>query len=421
MERTHRATPAPASTLPRRATRVVVAAVLATAMLAFGVVGVGAVAAAPPTTSPETAARYGARWLTSQFGPEGFVPTVTDTPNISATLQNALALATAGVEEETFDLAMGWLQANAATVVDGGITGDDPARLGYLLLLADAAGIDPTSFGGLDLPARLLATEGALEPGLFGGADPTYDGAFRQGIAIVGLLAAGVPVPASATDWLLDQQCDATNPAAEGGWQAYRADLLQPCAEPDPVNYTGPDTNSTSLAIWALVGVGVLPPGDTDDALAFLDRAQATDGGFPYVAGGSTDPNSTALVILAILTAGDDPTGGRWADGTPSPVTSLLSWQVGCDAPAADQGAFASPFSGGFPDAIATSQAVWGAAGNTFPLDGETSFVAAPVPCEAPTTTMTSGGPTTTAPTTSTTSPASPVAQPVSAAPRLAG
>ena len=411
-----------AASHPLRTSRRLLVAAVASAMVAVGVIGIGGVAAAPPTTSLETSAQYGARWLATQYGSEGFVPTAVDTPNISATLQNTLALATAGVEEDTFDLAMAWLQANAATVIDGGPTGDDPARLGYLLLLAEAAGVDPTSFGGLDLPALLLATEGDYEPGLFGGADPTYDGAFRQGIAIVGLLAGGGGAPATATTWLQDQQCDGSAPAAEGGWQAYRADLALPCAEPDPINYTGPDTNSTALAIWALAGADLLSAGDTDDALDFLERAQASDGGFPYVAGGSTDPNSTALVILAILAAGEDPAAGSWVDGTPSPQASLLSWQVGCDAAPADQGAFASPFSAGLPDPIATNQAVWGVAGNTFPLVGTTGFTTAAVPCLAPTTTTTSGGPTTSvAPTTSTTTPASPVAQPVSATPRLAG
>jgi hypothetical protein len=188
------------------------------------------------------------------------------------------------------------------------------------------------------------------------------------------------------------------------------------------VNYTGPDTNATSVAIWALDGVGITT--GIDDALDFLDAAQDSDGGFPYVSGGAVDPNSTALVILAVLAGGEDPSAGRWVEGASTPFTSLLSWQVGCDAPVADRGGFASPFSAGAPDPGATGQATWGAAGRTFPL-GPVTFSTAAEPCVPPTTSTT----TTSAPTTSTTTittpttavtPA-PVAQAVVTQPRLAG
>jgi hypothetical protein len=401
--------------------------VIVAVSVVVGVVGVSGVEAAPPTPFLDVSAQYGARWLAARYDPAGFVPTATNTPNISATLQDTVALMTAHVEQATFDRAMTWLAANVDTVIDGGATGDDPARIGYLLILTDGAGLDPRSFGGVDLPARLLATLGAYEPGLFGGADPTYDGAYRQGIAITGLEAAGGGVPAAARDWLLDQQCDDTVPAAEGGWQAYRADLGQPCSAPDPNTFTGADTNSTALAIWALYGPNgwTGPVASADAAFEFLDRSQSSDGGFPYVAGAGSDPNSTGLVILSIVKVGMDPTTGRWAAGTPSPTDSLLSWQVGCDADPADQGAFASPFSSGLPDPIATSQAVWGIAGRPFPQSSQPSWEVAPVPCLPPTTTSTTD-PTTTssttaAPTTSTTVATSPVAPAVVTQPRLAG
>ncbi len=388
--------------------------------LVIGVVGVGAVQAAPPTNDPTTAAAYGARWLAAEFDPAGFIPNASNDPNVGRTLQDTLALAAAGVEGPTFDQAMTWIEANAASIIVGG----DPGRIGYLLLLADAAQVDPTDFGGIDLPAELLDTLGAREPGLFGDGDPTYDGVFRQSLAITGLSAANVATPASAVAWLADQQCDAANPAADGGWQAYRSDLAQPCDAPDADNYTGPDTNATALALQALESIA--PFAGTDAALDFLATNQGADGGFPYVSGGSVDPNSTALVIQAIVAAGEDPTTGRWAQSSPDPVTSLLSWQVGCDAAEADRGGFASPFSAGLPDPGATGQAVWGASGRAFPL-GPVTFSSAPVPCEVPppssTTTTAPATPTTTA----TSNPVRPAvtrpaaAQPVTAQPQLAG
>jgi hypothetical protein len=419
--RPRRATTSPdgvADAPPRPRRRRTLAGAVVAVAIASGVVGVGAVAAAPPTDDPATAAEYGARWLAARYDPEGFVPNPVGDPSVGATLQDTLALASAGVEEATFDQAMTWLQANVDTVIDSP-SGDDPGRLGYLMLLADAAGIDPTAFGGADLPALLLATEGDFEPGLFGAADPTFDGAFRQSIAIVGLVASGTAVPASAVDWLADQQCGAATPASEGAWQSYRADPTQPCDPPDPINFTGPDTNATSVAIWALEETGTA---GTADALDFLEAGQDADGGFAYIPGGDVDPNSTALVILAIRAGGEDPSAGRWVEGTATPYTSLLSWQVGCDAAVADRGGFASPFSAGAPDPGATGQATWGAAGNTFPL-GEVTFTTAAVPCVPPTTTTSTTAPTsssTTAAPTTTVVGSSP-AQAVVVQPRLAG
>ena len=117
--------------------------------------------------------------------------------------------------------------------------GDDSVgALGYLLLLADAAGVPGTDFGGQDLVARLQATLGDFEPGLYGATDPSFDGVFRQGLAILGLVSQGVAPDPSATTWLTDQQC------TSGGWEAYRADTSVPCGPPDPVNFIGPDSNS---------------------------------------------------------------------------------------------------------------------------------------------------------------------------------
>lgn len=331
--------------------------------------------AAPPTTDPPAAAAYGARWLASKVTPGGWVADPNGDPSPGATVSTALALASARVERDTFDRSMGWLAAHVDDYVVVGAA-DSPGNLGYLLLLVDAAGLDPTSFGGSNLVTRLQGTLGAREPGLFGVADPTYDGAFRQSLAILGLGSAGVPVPVVAVSWLTDQQCGAPS-AAVGGWQAYRADTAQPCSAPDPVNYTGPDTNSTALATEALAMLGVSP---SHDPVAFFEGAQDATGGFAYVTGGQVDPNSTALVIQALRAVGEDPAQGVWAIAGGSPYESLLSWQLGCSAPPADVGAFASPFSGGAPDAYSTQQAVWGASGNAFPL-GRVDFVAAPTPC----------------------------------------
>ena len=100
------------------------------------------------------------------------------------------ALAAAASEEATFDAAVAFLEDHVDDYV-GAPGSEGVGELGYLLLLAEAAGIPGTDFGGQDLVARLQSTLGDFAPGLYGAGDPTFDGAFRQGLAILGLASAG--------------------------------------------------------------------------------------------------------------------------------------------------------------------------------------------------------------------------------------
>jgi hypothetical protein len=333
--------------------------------------------ATPPTDDPTTAAGYGARWLAGLVTSEGYVEGPGGAPASGPTVQAAISLAAAGVEGAAFDRAMAWLAANVETVIAPGGT-DSPGVIGYLLIAVRAAGGGATDFGGVNLVSRLAATLDVHEAGLYGAADPSFDGVFRQSLAVLGLRAHGAPVPPGAVGWLLDQQCGAGSPAdAVGGWEPYRVVPALPCGSPDPAMFSGPETNSTAFAVQALAAVG---SNAASDPLVFLAGAQDSSGGWAFIPGLDVDPNSTALVIQGLIAAGEDPSA--WAMPGGDPYTSLLSWQIGCDADPADIGAFASPFSGGFPDQFATLQAVWGAAGTAFPL-GEAGFSPAPVPCEA--------------------------------------
>ncbi|MEZ5142719.1 MAG: hypothetical protein R2726_09415 [Acidimicrobiales bacterium] len=128
--------------------------------------------AAPPSSDGPTAAGYGARWAATKVNALGFVPNPDSTANVSATIETALALAFAGVDRPTFDRAVGWLRANAATALLDPSGNPGAGQLGYLLMLAHVSGDDPTAFGGVDLVATLTASLGAHTPGLYGLSDP---------------------------------------------------------------------------------------------------------------------------------------------------------------------------------------------------------------------------------------------------------
>ncbi len=355
--------------------------------------------AAPPSGDPVTAAGYGARWLAAQVEPDGYVEGPGGSPAPAATLNVALALAATGVEGDVLDATVDWFADEVEEVIVVGAD-DDAGRLGALLVVVDAVGEDPATFGGVDLVARLEGTLGDFAPGLYGASDPTYDGAYRQALALVGLRAAAAATPTVGLDWLAGQQCAGAPASATGGWLAYRPDTSVPCPAPDPDTFTGPDTNQTALAMEALAAWGRVP---AEEPLPFLASAQVPDGGFAYYPGQGVDVNSTALVIQALLAVGADL--DEWATSEGDPLSSLLSWQIGCDAPDEEIGAFASAWSAGAPDTLATQQAVPAAALAPFPLDPVVP-APTPIPCE-PVSTTTTGGPGSTS--TSSSTPSTPV------------
>lgn len=218
---------------------------------------------------------------------------------------------------------------------------------------------------------HLTSSAGAAEPdnrGLFGSQDPTYDGVYRQSYALMGLAAADITAPPTALQWLLDQQCP------NGAFVAYRADLEAPCPEPDPQAYTGPDTNSTSLAVLALIEHGRL--GAAKRGLAWLTRIQLPGGGWGYVEGSPADSVSTSLALEALEAVPGTEREQRAA-------TRWLARQITpCSAPEAERyGVRYQP--GSLPDGISSAQALLGL-GDAFPVTPTTQRQAAPrVTCNA--------------------------------------
>ena len=323
--------------------------------------------ASAPATSV-VVARDGAGWLARQIAANGG-DVVSGTPDPTDTAYAVLGLHAAGVGSAASTMAMSFLQTQLGAISSGG--SDDPGMLADFILAAHAAGVDPRHFGGTGAPnnlvARLSATsrKTGVDAGLFGSQDPTFDGAFRQGLALAALNSAGVSVSKTAVAngiaWLEKQQC------SNGLWESYRSDTATPCPPADPSTFTGPDTNSTSLAVQGLAAYGAHPK--RNKRIAQLHLVQSTDGGFPLVAasGQASDPDSTALLIQAIVDDGGDPGSTTWTVSAATPYSALASFQLRCTAPAADRGAFFFPGSS-TPNVIATVQAVPAAAGKALPI-----------------------------------------------------
>lgn len=339
---------------------------------------------ASSATAASPQAEAASTWLAGLVGPDGSVDSpYSGLPSLTWTANVALSLATTGNEPEALRRALDHLAANVDGYIAEG-TSDPAGRISWLILLVDATGGDPEAFGGHDLVADLQARYGVAEAGLYGVVDD-YTPVTNQSLALLALTAAEATVPAAAVSWLVDQQC--TSPfSAAGAWEGYRAPSgggLEACEESTSLNFTSADSNSTAFAVEALAALGQSDP--IAPALAWLNAMQDGDGtssaagGFGQRPGDAADPNSTAVVIQALVAAGQDPAAAGWLAGGGTPRSSLQSWII----PSGEEaGALASPYSGGFADTFATYQGVWGLAEAAFPLP-------TPQPSE-PTTTTTS-------------------------------
>ncbi|MFJ8631049.1 prenyltransferase/squalene oxidase repeat-containing protein [Streptomyces sp. NPDC093568] len=206
---------------------------------------------------------------------------------------------------------------------------------------APAVAADPTPSAS---PSKAFPAE------LYGDSDPTYDGVWRQSLALLAQDTVGVKPAKGAVDWLLGQQC------ANGAFAPYRADTSADCGAKTLV-----DTNNTAAAVQALAALG---GHDTaaDKAVSWLKSVQNKDGGWGYMAGGATDANSTSVVVGALAAAGEKP--AEAVKGGKSPYDALIGLALPCKGEGAGAFAFQPDKKGALAaNADATAAGVVGALG----------------------------------------------------------
>ncbi|MGI8426792.1 MAG: hypothetical protein ACR2FO_06185 [Actinomycetota bacterium] len=324
-----------------------------------------AIATQAVATEPESSVARGLTWLKSQQATDGSFPGFSA---IGGTADGIYALAAGG--EDPHDVArpggsdpIEFLKARVESIdCDASDRSDCSARsAGQVAVAAEASSDNPKRFGGSDLIAAIEATfdeasgsyrETKLDP--VSGKYSFVTNMFDQAFAVLGLSARHVQTPRPAISNLLVAQ------QSDGGWEFSPG--------------WGTDTNSTALALQALIAARRLDPRiDADAALVkaleFFHAQQNADGGFAYqksfasnYCGGSkvSDTNSTAYSTQALLAAGEDPAAAGWVPAGAGPVEFLLSVQN-------DDGSFnyqQGPDCSG--DAGATSQAIPAVAGESF-------------------------------------------------------
>ncbi|MEV4559785.1 hypothetical protein AB0K51_22695 [Kitasatospora sp. NPDC049285] len=237
--------------------------------------------------------------------------------------------------------------------------------------LADTASPSPSAPAATT--TATTAAPAGVPAGLYGKGDATYDGVWRQSLALLALHQEQVVPADAAVDWLLGQQC------ADGGWPSYRADAAAACTPATE------DSNATALAVQALAALG----GHQDQVargVAWFKANQNPDGTWAYNPGTPGDANSTALAVTSLLAAGTDPASVT-ASGH-SALDGLAGFQLGCTAPGDQRGAFAYQPVPGSPltaNTLASAQALLAAAGGHLPVATTDRKAAAPKPlaCDA--------------------------------------
>ncbi|MEU6577376.1 prenyltransferase/squalene oxidase repeat-containing protein [Streptomyces sp. NPDC046805] len=196
----------------------------------------------------------------------------------------------------------------------------------------------------------------ALPSGLYGSADPKYDGVWRQSLALLAQHTVHVTPATKAVDWLTGQQC------ADGAFAPFRAEPAKACDAKVMV-----DTNSTAAAVQTLKALGGQDAA-VGKAVTWLKSVQNADGGWGYTPGGPSDANSTSVVIGALAAAGQQP--ASVVKGGKSPYDALLKLSLPCSGDGAGAFAYQPDKKGKLAaNADATAAGVVGALGRGMVVD----------------------------------------------------
>lgn len=234
-----------------------------------------AVLALAATTPAQAGADTGSavKWLTSvQNADGGFGPSLDDESSVSTTAWVALGLAAA--DRNPLDVArlgrtpIDFLRANVRELGSAG----DYART---ILALEASGIDPSSFGGVDLVATLRDKQAA------NGSWVGWPGS--TAFAVIALRTAGATGGLDrALSWLGKVQNE------DGGW----GDV--------PNSFSTAD--GTGAVMQAMPGAEISKHG-----LGYLRKHRRPSGGFVTGASGAVNSQSTAWAVQGMLAVGADP------------------------------------------------------------------------------------------------------------------
>ncbi len=269
---------------------------------------VGLPSAVPATAAPELSPTKAANYLVKN------IPSAKADAGLAATA--ALGLATMGdcTYAPTVRTLVSGLESQARKFTSG-----QPARAAKLAITVSALGLNPKSFGGVNLASAI--TKKLPSDGQVG----AYESAFSQSLAIIALKRAGATIPVTLLTKLLSMQ------DASGAFGYDNGGFV-------------PDWDTTAVSILALHELGSLDP-QVDKAIDAAQAAQLDAGYWETFSPADT----TSLMGSTLKAAGED---------TADAATWLATQQLA-------NGGFPAQLDGTEGDVMATAEAMFLATGKT--------------------------------------------------------
>lgn len=296
---------------PRRVACSLAAVGLAVATLLTAASPITAQEATPPVAHSESTASThvsaASSWLRAQQDASGGFPGFDGTVDAGTTTDAAMALFAAQTDDPdaavALESAVAYLEQEGDSYAASGA-----GQAAKVALAAIAGGRNPRDFGGDNLLEAMHAVPTTTVenpiPDIYG--DDLYDHA----LVLLAMAAMQEPIPDEAIAAIRDTQ------AGNGGW-AFDGSTEDSAA----------DSNTTALMLQALVAAGLGDDEMVSIGIEYLHTLQLPDGsGFAY---GPADPmvadaNSTALVVQALIAAGEDPASPDWGNA----ALSLVKFQL---------------------------------------------------------------------------------------------
>jgi squalene cyclase len=303
--------------------------------------------ATPGTPVDATAAlARSVEWVSSQQQADGGWIGFSGVSDVGATIDAVIAIAAArnaGVETD-LDSATAFLEANGKAYAEAGA-----GQAAKLVLAAVALGQDPTSFAGLDSVDLML-------DGFNASTDMYGTGMYDTALVSLALGAIGNDPPDIVLNAMRDKQI------ADGSW-----------AFDGTTTAGNGDTNTTAVIIQALVATKHTEGDLILHGIEYLQRSQLPQGfAFQPGPGALPDANSTALVVQALIAAGEDPTAQEWQNV----AGSLLAFQN-------ENGSFSYQLEQRDDNLFATVQAIPAIAGQALPVMSTAATAVALPTCTA--------------------------------------
>ncbi len=292
------------------------AVLLATVAVGCTAVAAPALAAPSPAAPPHSKAQNASGWLARQMVQGSHFVTVFDKATYPAqgeTIDAILAFAATKTANDYGARAATWL-AKPAVLSNyiGAGTESYAGATAKVILAAEVRGLNPASFGQVNLITRLsklLTASGRYsDHSSFG----DFSNAFSQSLAIIALSRRG-GAPAKAVSFLMSSECK------DGG---YPLDFAAKTCVSDP--------DSTALDVQALLAAGQRAAAIR--GVAWLARAQKSSGGIDAAGGTRPNANTTGLAGEAFAAAG-------WPHEEALAAKFLHGLQRTCSAPPAQRGA----------------------------------------------------------------------------------